>query len=437
MAEKLSSGPKASYDLTRVGSGLSRGPNLQKKATAAAWSNTWPAPGATLDLDFANNRGFVRGVGQGGAMDAVTFTRASNGWYVDNTGTLQQASNNAPRFDWASTASTGAGTIASPYVIPLQANPTCNGLLIEESRTNRLLWCRDATQTNWTKTNVTAAKNQTGIDGVANAASSLTASSANGTCIQTVTLASGSRTGSVYLKRITGTGNIQVTLDGSTWSTVDLSNGLWNRIVLSGTVTNPTVGILIATSGDAVVMDYGQVEDGALATTPILTTTASATRAADVASVTGQKFSGFYSRGPFQLYTKFTTPNTNNNGYYAGANISSSFSNEICPQIRQLSSGSLWQLRVSNSTINLLSYTTTLTSFSLGLSISRDAYTFAAADRFFSGVTLSSTIFDVQSSLQIGYQLTNTSYLNGCVSRIVYIPKAGAADAVFNAARQL
>jgi len=176
--------------------------------------------------------------------------------------------------------------IAQPTTsTPLAANPASNGLLIEEARTNRILWCRDATDAAWVKTNVTAAKDQTGVDGVANAASSLTATANDGTCIQTITLVSGSRTGSVYLKRITGTGNVQVSLNGTTYSTVDLSDTEWRRIVLSGTVTNPTVGIKLAVSGDAVAMDYGQVEDGAYVTTPILTTTATATRSADVATV--------------------------------------------------------------------------------------------------------------------------------------------------------
>jgi hypothetical protein len=106
------------------------------------------------------------------------------------------------------------GTIVTDYTpvsfptssTPLRANPTSNGILIEVARTNRLLWNRDATQTEWVKTNITAAKDQTGIDGVANAASSLTATDDNGTCIQTITLAAGNRTGSVYLKRLTGTG---------------------------------------------------------------------------------------------------------------------------------------------------------------------------------------------------------------------------------------
>jgi hypothetical protein len=613
---KLGEGARTTSDLSRVGGGLSRGANEGKKLNAAPWSDTFPAAGATLDLDFANNRGFVRGVGQGGVMDAITFTRASNGTFVKPDGTLSTHANQGalgnnllsfpqdfdnsywtknnlnlelkaeiapngtltaqsispdatnsfhrifrgnaaptgetytfsvyvksngaqwiglrletvqsfdvlngikglgslsssitdvgngwyrcviteapsinsapilqlansdttisnpsfvgdgesgifiwgaqlevgstateyfptnigePRFDWASTeqvarrnllrntatfaspweltgtatletsatvtpdgttdafrlqlpnanddlrqsaflpisgnytasfyakSRTGVtqsirfgvagslifnvgtewerietspnlgsgarrfniiyntsavdidiwqpqlefGTVATDYeengeylpsYTPLRANPTSNGILIEEARTNRLLWNRDATQTEWVKTNITAAKDQTGIDGVANAASSLTATDDNGTCIQTITLAAGNRTGSVYLKRLIGTGNIQVTLDGSTYSTVDLSDTEWYRIVLSGSVTNPTVGIKIAVDGDAVAMDYGQVEDGLFATTPILTTTATATRALDSGSLSGNSFFGWYTQQKGTIVTEF------------------------------------------------------------------------------------------------------------------------------------
>jgi hypothetical protein len=223
---------------------------------------------------------------------------------------------------WAAQLETTASTI------PLLANPTSNGLLIEQARTNRLFWNRDATQTEWVKTNVTAAKDQTGIDGVANAASSLTATANDGTCIQTITLASGNRTGSVFLKRITGTGNIQVTLDGSTYSTVELSDTLWYRIVLSGNVTNPTVGIRLAVSGDAVAMDYSQVEDGLFATSPILTTTATVTRAAEGRSLTSPNSDGLFNQieGSFLMLLEPITDVMNTqifgvgNGTGAGAN---------------------------------------------------------------------------------------------------------------------
>lgn len=420
MPEKLSHGPRANSDLNRC-AGLSRGPNLQKKLTAAAWSNTFPAPGATLDLDFANNRGFVRGVGQGGSMQAVTFTRASVGKYIDGTGTLVDAANNVPRFDWASTESTGAGTAANPYVIPIKANPACNGLLIEESRANHLLWCRDATQTNWTKTNVTAAKDQTGIDGVANAASSLTASADGGTCIQTITLASGSRTGSVYLKRLTGTGNIQVSLDGSTWSTVDLSNGLWNRIVISGTVTNPTVGIKIATNDDAVAMDYGQVENNSGTyvgvTSPILTTTASVTRSADVASMTGANFSSWYQpdKGTINIVAEYS-----NAGYVASISDNSIYNRIQTGSNFVITTGGALQASIS------LSGAPTKVVF---------AYTVNYAELLSGSLSAidTSVILPLVNRMYIGTSASgNTNFTNGTIKRITYFPKVLTKNAMQN-----
>jgi hypothetical protein len=85
---------------------------------------------------------------------------------------------------------------------------------------------------------------------------------------------------------------------------VDLSASEWRRIVLSGTVTNPTVGIKLAVSGDAVAMDYGQIEDGAFATTPILTSTATATRSADVATIE-QNIANIYNPSSFTFIVDY------------------------------------------------------------------------------------------------------------------------------------
>jgi hypothetical protein len=172
------------------------------------------------------------------------------------------------------------------------------GAQVQETYLSNYVATTTAPIIGWRNTNVTVAKNQTGIDGVANACSSLTATSANGTCIQTINLVSGSRTASVYLKRITGTGNIQVTLDGVTFSTVELSTTEWRRIVLSGTVTIPTVGVRIATSGDAVAMDFAQVEDGGFATSPIMTTSTAGgvTRAIDDVPFTTSLVGGWYNQ---------------------------------------------------------------------------------------------------------------------------------------------
>jgi hypothetical protein len=106
---------------------------------------------------------------------------------------------------------------------------------------------------------------------------------------------------------------------------VDLSSTEWRRIVLSGTVTNPVVGIRLATNGDAVAMDYAQVEDGAFATTPILTTTASATRAIDNRSIDGVVYNNaFSSNSLFSILysgdSNGVAANTNSTYFYAIVN---------------------------------------------------------------------------------------------------------------------
>jgi hypothetical protein len=128
MPEKLSQGPRVGYDLAKTGVGLGRGPFKGKTLTAAPWSPSFPSPGATLDLDFANDRGYVRGVGQGRSMDAVTFTRASNGTFVKPDGTLSTHANQGalgnnlltfPQdFDNAAWAKNGTTVTASSGLAP-------------------------------------------------------------------------------------------------------------------------------------------------------------------------------------------------------------------------------------------------------------------------------------------------------------------------------
>lgn len=299
---KLSQDKQVNTDLTKRGADLSRGPNINHKLAPAPWSETWPAPGSTVDLDFTNNRSWVRGSGQGGAMDALTYSRASTATYIDANGILQTAGVNEPRFDWANTTNIVTGsdaTISTPSnqlsIVPLTTNSTCNGILWEKGYTNYLLWCRDATQSSvWTCTNITPSKDQIGIDGVGNTASSLYATSNNATCIQQVTLSTGWWQSSVYLKRIAGSGAVKISIDnGNTWFTVDLSNGLWNRVAKGARNSNPTLGILIASAGDIIAMDYGQIEIyyySNLATSPILTTTTPVTRSSDICELSAIKF---------------------------------------------------------------------------------------------------------------------------------------------------
>jgi len=233
---------------------------------------------------------------QGTLNPDITFTRSSTAWYFNSSGNLASASGNVARFDYGSPGST-----------------TLQGLLIEQAQTNKVLQCRDLTQSAWTKTNATASLNQTGIDGVASSASSLTATAANATVLQTVTQSAASSVFSVYLMRLTGSGTIQLTQDnGTTWTTVTI-NSSWQRYQIPAQSTaNPTFGIKIVTSGDAVAWDSAQFEAGTLVTSPILTTSAAVTRALDVATVTSIPwFNATAGTFAIEAIIKTTAPSNN------------------------------------------------------------------------------------------------------------------------------
>lgn len=228
----------------------------------------WVLQGAALDFDFENARYYQQGQSRD-PLQLLTVSRASTGYVDDVLGNWTSIGNNLPRI--------GRG----------------KGLLVEEARTNVVLWNRDLTNAAWTKSNVTAALNQTGIDGSANSASSLTATAGNGTALQGITLASSARWQTAFVKRITGSGVVEMTMDnGSTWTAVaDTSS--WTRVAIpTQTLANPTVGFRIVTSGDAIAVDFVQNENsGSFATSPILVTTVAVARALDV--VTAARVSSF------------------------------------------------------------------------------------------------------------------------------------------------
>jgi len=146
----------------------------------------------------------------------LTFARNSTATRITAAGLLETVAIDVPRIDH---------TLAG---VP-------RGLLMEEARTNYLLYSDDLTQTNWTKTNVTAAKTATGPDGAANSATTLTASAANGHAQQTITLASGTRVGSFWVKRRTGTGGVFFS-QGNTTGTELVTNGTFDTSTTGWTV---------------------------------------------------------------------------------------------------------------------------------------------------------------------------------------------------------
>jgi len=201
-----------------------------------------------------------------------TVTRNTTATRFNSAGLLESVASGIPRLDYY----TSGGVTG------------CPALLVEPSAVNLALYSRDLSNAVWSGTNVTTAKNAVGADGVASGATTLTATAASGTVLQAISHASQSRVFSAYVRRVTGTGAIQMTTNGGTnWTTVTISS-LYTQVACAAqTVASGTVGFRMAVSGDVIEVDFTQGEVGPVATSPIPTTAASGSRSADVISVSG------------------------------------------------------------------------------------------------------------------------------------------------------
>lgn len=225
------------------------------------------ASNSTGTVTFANPRvGFFNGV-----VPAP---------YLANTSTT--AERNDPRFDYDPT------TLAP------------RGLLIEGSATNLLNWSESfattgGTNNNWADTNIT--RNSTNNTDPANRTTALriTASAGNGTIISSAAMGtSAERTFSIWLRRVSGTGDIQYTLDnGSTYTTQAITSS-WVRYTFASTTAAQRVGIRIVTSGDSIELWGAQLEAGSVASSYIPTGSSTVQRAADVCTLSGTNFSSWF-----------------------------------------------------------------------------------------------------------------------------------------------
>lgn len=273
----------------------------------------------TLTLNFINTA----------VLDPrITFTRTLNtATYFDSNGLLQTALANTPRFDYD------------------PASLLSRGLLIEETRENKMLYSRDMTQSAWSKTDTTVNRNQTGIDGVANTACLLTQGSASNSIITQIgATGAGTYTVSAVLKRGNNDWVVLNVAEYTTYSAarqwVNLSTGAkgttttsgggvinasgtvtalgngWYRVTITGTTT--TAGNVVfevwATTADnngtrssnaTYIVDCAQFEVGAFATSIINTTTTTVTRSVDNAVMTGTNFSSWYNPTAGTIYAEY------------------------------------------------------------------------------------------------------------------------------------
>jgi hypothetical protein len=273
-------------------------------ASNPLWKNARAVP--SLDLRFAENKSLTDA--KTGAS-LITFTRASSGTYVGSDGLVKTATTNEARFDH---------------------NPTTGeslGLLVEEARTNLSLYSEDFSNVYWVKTSCTITSNEsTAPDGTLTA-DLWTNTASPGTIENSITkdLTVRTYTASLWVKGTltqltfslddgtTGNrGRVQFNLStntvgsifnegsfsGTSGTLTRFLNG-WVRVTVTTTTsTGATLRFRPFFSGVGSVLRVwgGQIEEGAFATSYIPTTTATVTRAADVASITGTNFSSWYNQ---------------------------------------------------------------------------------------------------------------------------------------------
>jgi hypothetical protein len=216
--------------------------------------------GAVIDLDFADDQAFANGSASS-FTSLLTVSRAASGYAETSSGVWQAFGPNTLRI-------------------------TDKGLLSEHAKTNVVQWNRDLTHGVWQANDTITATGFNGIDG-APSASAIYTFVDGGTLVQPIHDGSRARFVTAFVERLSGSGPVSMTMDGVTWTPVNVT-GSWTRVSIpTQTLANPTVGFQLGTAGDEIAVDFVQSENSALfASSPIYTQGAAVTRDADVVTLT-------------------------------------------------------------------------------------------------------------------------------------------------------
>lgn len=405
-----------------------------------------------LNLLDSSNNSFYTGDGTSGAYiwgaqleqrsSATAYTATTTQPITNYIPVLLTAGGNQPRFD---------------------CNPTTGeslGLLIEEQRTNLLTYSQDLSNAAWAVTNCTKqAATLIAPDGTLSAGTITSTAVNNNQRIQVSATATAgvAVTFSAYVKK--GTNQYVCIGDrgenSEPWATFDFNAGTiaknatvttatatlvgngWYRISISWTKQNASFGGNIAfvasatppsgtpsfngTGYDNFFIWGAQLEAGAFATSYIATTSASATRTADIAQMTGTNFSSWFNYGQMTIYWEAT-------GYYNDGGF----------EVFDLDSGSnTGRIRTrfgSNSQVDQL-------DASGGLPVSLDGGTVTAnvfsklatgltqnsqALSFNNGAVVTSTApftsLPIPTAARIGTNWVPSEFLNGTIKKIAFYP---------------
>ena len=373
----------------------------------------------------------------------VTFTRASTGTYVGSDGLLQSATTNEARFDH---------------------NPTTGeslGLLVEEARTNLITTSEAlANITGGSITNNTT----TAPDGLVTADTLIEDTSTGNHSVNTASIIWAGNTAytfTFFLKANTRTQANIAFGTSSNWvnsqrnATFDLSDGTvistagtsvtasiepflnsWYRCRLTATTVAAPVPSAIQTqmyvsgsssytgNGTSDIFFWGaQLEAGAFPTSYIPTTTATATRAADVASITGTNFSSFYNQTEGTVFAdaKVTTvaPATSLTSVFA---LSDGTTSNRITVYKRANADTSTRLDVSTSGSSVAFINAGTFSVSNLIAASYRVNDFAISLNGLTPETDTLGAIPTVSRLNIGNYADSTFPLNGTIKRLTYWP---------------
>jgi len=399
----------------------------------------------SLDLQFAADKTLTARKGP-----TPTFTRGSTATFVGSNGLIQSAAVNAPRFDHD----------------PITG--VCKGLLIEESRTNTMLSSEQFNSALWNAAGLrtltvtandtvspsgfldadrlTVGATTTSYRVVQNTANVISGTAYTFSCflkadqVTRAQISSGNTTTLPLTAVFDLTGNGSVV--SNTFGTASIQNygNGWYRCIITGTAgansntsmsLYPVTGTSIIYPGNSVDSFYAwgaQLEAGAFATSyiPNASVISSAVRSADVCSITGSAFTGFYNQSEGTLFSNATPQTVDQVSVVVGVNTTASTASHFIYKVN--SSISAAGKRWGAQTVSLAGAQTTITT-STDVAVSRAslAYSFKLNDFAFAYAgsivgTDNSGTMPTPTTMRIGSR-DDGLYINGHIASVRYYRK--------------